>query len=119
MITRIIAFVLPVALLLIPALKMAPAIYRWRIESRIHRWYRALLDLERDALNPAADPSRRAELLKHLDHIESMVSKINVPASFGDLFYGIRGHIGFVRDTLSRQRSQSLQSTDKDVTALR
>ncbi|MEN3296453.1 MAG: hypothetical protein V7642_5706 [Burkholderiales bacterium] len=106
-ITRIIAFIVPVALLLIPALKMAPAIYRWRMESRIHRWYRALLDLERDAFNPSVDPEKREDLLKHLDHIESMVSKIVVPASFGDLFYGLRGHICFVRNTLLSQRPVS------------
>jgi TRAP-type uncharacterized transport system substrate-binding protein len=102
-IARIIAFVVPLALLLIPALRMAPAIYRWRMESRIHRWYRALLDLERDAFNPSVDPKRREDLLKHLDHIESAVNKIIVPASFGDLFYGLRGHICFVRNTLLSQ----------------
>jgi TRAP-type uncharacterized transport system substrate-binding protein len=104
-IARIVAFVVPFALLLIPALRMAPTIYRWRIESRIHRWYRALLDLERDAFNPSADPKRRDELLRHLDHIEDSVSKIVVPAAFGDLFYGLRGHICFVRNTLLSQRS--------------
>ena len=102
-ITRIVAFVVPLALLLIPALKLAPAIYRWRIESRIHRWYRALLDLERDAFNPLADHKRRDALLRHLDDIEEKVSKIVVPASFGDLFYGLRGHICFVRSTLLAQ----------------
>lgn len=117
-ITRIVAFVVPVALLLIPALKMAPAIYRWRIESRIHRWYRALLDLERDAFNPAADPRRREELLKHLDHIESAVSKIVVPASFGDLFYGLRGHICFVRNTLLAQRAAPPAEKDAEPSAL-
>lgn len=102
-ITRIVAFIVPLALLLIPGLKLAPTIYRWRIESRIHRWYRVLLDLERDAFNPSVDPKRREELLKHLDHIENTVSKIVVPASFGDLFYGLRGHICFVRNTLLSQ----------------
>ncbi|MES2125666.1 MAG: TAXI family TRAP transporter solute-binding subunit [Pseudomonadota bacterium] len=102
-ITRIIAVVVPLALLLIPALKLVPAIYRWRIESRIHRWYRALLDLEREAFDPAADPARREDLLRHLDQIEEMASKIVVPAAFGDLFYGLRGHICFVRNTLLAQ----------------
>ncbi|MEN3365099.1 MAG: hypothetical protein V7606_2373 [Burkholderiales bacterium] len=107
-IARIVAFIVPFALLLIPALRLAPAIYRWRMESRIHRWYRALLDLERDAFNPAADPKRREELLKHLDYIENSVNKIVVPAAFGDLFYGLRGHICFVRNTLLAQRSSEL-----------
>ena len=105
LIARTLAVVLPLALLLIPALKIAPAIYRWRIESRIYRWYRALLELERDAFKPSVDPKRREELLRHLDHIENTVNKIVVPASFGDLFYGLRGHIGFVRDSLLSQQS--------------
>jgi TRAP-type uncharacterized transport system substrate-binding protein len=105
LIARVLAVIVPVALLLIPALKLAPAIYRWRIESRIHRWYRALLELERDAFKPSVDPKRREELLRHLDHIENTVSKIIVPASFGDLFYGLRGHISFVRNSLLSQHS--------------
>lgn len=100
LIARALAVIVPLALLLIPGLKIAPAIYRWRIESRIYKWYRALLELERDALKPSVDPKRREELLRHLDHIENTVSKITVPASFGDLFYVLRGHIGFVRDNL-------------------
>ncbi len=100
LITRTIAVVLPIALLLIPALKMVPAIYKWRIQTRINRWYRVLLELERDAFKPSSDPLRRNELLRHLDHIEYTVNRITVPASFGDIFYGLRGHISFVRENL-------------------
>ena len=100
LIARALAAIVPVALLLVPALRFAPAIYRWRIESRIYRWYRALLELERDAFKPSVDPKRREELLHHLDRIEHAVNKITVPASFGDLFYGLRGHITFVRNGL-------------------
>ncbi len=105
LIARVLAVIVPVALLLIPALKMAPAIYRWRVETRIHRWYRALLELERDAFKPSVDPKRREEILRHLDHIEYAVNKIKVPASFGNLFYGLREHINFVRDGLISQHS--------------
>jgi hypothetical protein len=84
---------------------MALAIYRWRIESRIHRWYQALLELERDAFKPSVDPKRREEILRYLDHIEHAVNKIIVPASFGNLFYGLREHINFVRDSLLSQHS--------------
>jgi TRAP-type uncharacterized transport system substrate-binding protein len=107
LVARALAAILPVIILLIPALKFAPLIYRWRIESRIYRWYRALLELERDAFKASLDPERRDELLRHLDHIELTVSKIVVPASFGDLFYGLRGHIGFVRERLRAQSASA------------
>ena len=56
--------------------------------------------LERDALNASADAARREELVRHLDHIEKAVVKIDVPPAFGDLFYGLRGHIAAVRESL-------------------
>jgi TRAP-type uncharacterized transport system substrate-binding protein len=100
LIARIVAVLVPVVLVLVPAFKIVPALYRWRMTSRIYRWYGALQRLERDALKPSADAVRREELVRHLDHIESAVVKIVVPPAFGDLFYGLRGHISAVRESL-------------------
>jgi hypothetical protein len=105
LIARVLAVLVPVILLLVPAMKFAPAIYRWRIESRIYRWYRVLLELERDAFKPSVEPARREELLRQLDHIETAVNRIVIPASFGDLFYGLRGHIEFVRKNLQQENA--------------
>jgi len=99
LLARALAVLVPLALLLVPALRFAPTIYRWRIESRIHRWYKVLFDLERDAL-VVKSPQERAELLRHLDTIEASVNRIVIPASFGDMFYDLRGHVDFVRNRL-------------------
>jgi len=99
-ITRVVAVLVPVVLLLIPAIRIVPALYRWRMTSRIYRWYGALQRLERDALRPSADAERREELMRHLDQIERAVVKIEVPPAYGDLFYGLRGHIASVRESL-------------------
>jgi TRAP-type uncharacterized transport system substrate-binding protein len=114
LIARVLAVIVPIALLLIPALKVVPAIYRWRMESRINRWYRALLELERDAFKPSVDEHRRQELLRHLDHIDHAVNKIVVPAAFGNLFYDLREHFNFVRDRLHTHHS--LLPLDSDRT---
>lgn len=74
-------------------------IYRWRIESCIHRWYKVLLDLERDAF-VAKSPQARVDILRQLDSIEVSVNRIVIPASFGDMFYDLRGHVDFVRNRL-------------------
>lgn len=44
-------------------------------------------------------------MLAQLDRIEESVSRIHVPAAFGDLFYGLRGHICFVRNILMSQQA--------------
>jgi hypothetical protein len=106
LIARMLALLVPVVLLLLPALKFAPMIYRWRVESRIYRWYQVLLELEREALKPDVGAARRDELLRHIDHIETSVNRIVIPASFGDLFYSLRGHIDFVRDKLLSHSGQ-------------
>lgn len=100
LIARVLAVLVPLVLLLVPAMKIAPTIYRWRMESRIYRWYRVLLDLEREAFQAPVSAARRRELLAQLDDIEQSVNRIVVPASFGDLFYALRGHIEFVRRKL-------------------
>ena len=98
LIARALTVIVPLALFVIPSLQLVPILYRWRLESRIYRWYRALLDIERDAVK--ASQARRDELLRHLDHIEQTVNKLVVPASCGQLFYDLRLHIGFVRERL-------------------
>ena len=54
---------------------------------------------------PSIDAMRRDELVRHLDHIENAVVRIVVPPAFGDLFYGLRGHIGAVRESLLAELS--------------
>jgi TRAP-type uncharacterized transport system substrate-binding protein len=104
LITRVLAVIVPVALLLIPALKITPAIYRWRVESRIYRWYRVLLEFEREAFKHPVGQERLEELLQRLDHIERNVNKIVIPASCGNLYYGLREHVSFVRVSLHALR---------------
>lgn len=96
---RIAAVFVPIILLLIPGLKIAPALYRWRMQSRIYPWYGTLLEIDREASHPL-DDKQRAELLNRLNHIEHAVKKITIPATFADLFYTLVGHIQLVRERI-------------------
>ncbi len=101
LINRVIVAVLPLVLVLIPGLKIIPGIYRWRMEGRIYRWYRELLELEREVGEGGdgkAGAATREQHLARLVHIEESVKNIRVPASFADLFYSLREHIVFVRE---------------------
>ena len=99
LVNRIIVVLVPMIVLLLPGMRLIPAIYRWRFRSRIFRWYRALLVIERDLLTELA-PDKRKELLEKLDNIEADVNRMKVPASFADQFYALRGHITFVHTRL-------------------
>ncbi|HEU5297374.1 MAG TPA: TAXI family TRAP transporter solute-binding subunit [Burkholderiaceae bacterium] len=112
LITRLIALLVPVILVLIPAMRIVPALYRWRMTSRIYRWYGALQRLERDALKPDVDAPRRHELLRQLDQIERAVVKLSVPSAFGDVLYGLRGHIASVRENLKSESALSVPAAE-------
>ena len=99
LVNRILVVFVPMIVLLLPAMRLIPAIYRWRFRSRISRWYRGLLMIEQDLLPQVAADQRKA-LIERLDNIEEAVNRMKVPASFADQFYGLRGHITFVRDRL-------------------
>ena len=97
---RFMFILVPIIVLLIPAVKLVPVLYTWRIRSRIYRWYGALLALERDLFAHPED-DRRDALRKRLDTIELGVNGMKVPMQFADQFYVLRQHIGFVRERLA------------------
>lgn len=94
---RILVILVPLLLILIPAIRMAPSIYKWSIQLRIYPFYKALLELERTVFAVNVDDTKRQQILTELDQLELNLSRIKIPAAFGDLFYGLRGHINFVR----------------------
>jgi TRAP-type uncharacterized transport system substrate-binding protein len=100
---RLLVLVVPILALLIPATRIVPPLYRWRVRSRIYRWYGALMSLEREMMNDPT-PEKKTELNQRLDQIEQGVNRIKVPLSFADQAYVLRVHIGFVRERLDAQR---------------
>lgn len=104
---RLLVLLVPIIVLLFPALRLVPAVYRWRVRSRIYRWYGALISIERSAYDNAT-PEQRARLLSELDHIEGAINRMKMPLAHADAFYVLREHVNFVRrrlDDVARQRA--------------
>jgi hypothetical protein len=97
---RLLFLLVPVAVLLFPALRVVPALYQWRVRSRIYRYYGALIAIERDALAHPTDAERQI-LFAELDHIETSLNTLRMPLAHADAFYVLREHVGFVRTRLS------------------
>lgn len=103
---RLLVLLLPLAVLVIPALRAIPALYQWRVRSRIYRYYGALIAIEREALEHTNEEQRRA-LIAELDEIERSLNTLRMPLAYADAFYVLREHVGFVRVHLSANESQS------------
>ena len=98
----LIAFV-PLVVVIIPAIRLIPTTYKFRVRLLINYRYRMLLRLERELRHNLTEAERN-NLRLRLDEIEAAVNKMKVPASFGETFYGLRGHIIFVRERLGQMK---------------
>jgi hypothetical protein len=99
LVDRVAIVLVPLAVLLIPGLRIVPWLYKWRINQRIYRRYGELMALERAAFDKTT-PEQRAELLKRLDEIEKRIVTVKLPASFADQLYVLRQHLHFVRNQI-------------------
>ncbi|MGA7986188.1 MAG: TAXI family TRAP transporter solute-binding subunit [Burkholderiales bacterium] len=82
---------------LIPLSRVVPPVYRFRIRSRVFRWYRQLRHIEDRIGRAEAAP---ADLLAELDRLEAKARGIAVPLSHTDELYELRSHIALVRARL-------------------
>ncbi len=99
LVDRLKVMLLPLIALMIPLIKIMPPIYRWRIRSRIYRWYREVLTLDKSVFQQGTDIGQAIE---ELDAIEREVSKVSVPLSFAEELYDLRLHIALVREKLEK-----------------
>lgn len=101
LVDRFLVLFVPVVVLFIPGLKLVPALYSWRIRSRIYRWYGLLISIERTLLAQHS-AEERTESLRRLDEIEAGVNGMKIPLAYADQFYVLRDHIRFVRERYAK-----------------
>jgi hypothetical protein len=106
--TRMKIMLLPLIVLLFPLFKIMPLAYRWKMRSKIYRWYSKL-----EAVDPKIHkkdlPEHLNDYLIELDLIEEQVSSISVPLAYSDELYALRLHIGMLRNELLRVRESKSQ----------
>ena len=96
---RAIIVAVPLIVVLVPLIRFLPDIMRWRVRSRIHRWYGELALLERDVAT-RKDAPPIANWLQDLDRIQHAVEGLKTPTMYASEAYTLREHIGLVRRTV-------------------
>jgi TRAP-type uncharacterized transport system substrate-binding protein len=66
---------------LIPLSRVVPPLYKFRIRSRIFRWYGQLREIDEASTATDAQPAR---LLERLDALDAKAERVNVPLSYAD-----------------------------------
>ncbi len=99
---RLWVLLLPVIAVLVPLLRLVPPLYRWRVRSRIYRWYARLKEVE---LELDEGPSRESldAMLVRLDEIETAVNHIPTPLAYAENLYFFREHVDLLRRRIGQR----------------
>lgn len=94
-IDRLVIMIIPLLTLLIPIIKGALPLYRWRIRSSIYKWYKILheIDLKLESLDKSELPKIKEDLEKMAEDIQKS-SKI--PLSYMGEYYDLRVHANLI-----------------------
>lgn len=102
LIDRLKFMLLPLLALLLPLMKVLPPTYRWRIRSRIYRWYEELHELDVWLKKDETEENLR-EALKVVNDMEQEVREVEVPLSYAEELYNLRLHIDLLRNQFTRK----------------
>lgn len=106
---RLKVMLIPLIALLLPLARVFPPTYRWRVRSRIYRWYKELRLAE--PTDPEALTQEELQAcLSEVDRINAEVTKVPTPTSYAQELYWLRLHIGFVRNQIEAIRDRLSQS---------
>jgi TRAP transporter TAXI family solute receptor len=102
-VTRMKVMLLPLVALLFPLFRLMPVVYRWRMRSKIYRWYSSLEavdpDMHKEDLSLHSD-----RYLDELDRIEERVARISLPLAYAEELYALRLHMDMLRKKLQAAR---------------
>jgi hypothetical protein len=87
---------------MVPLMKVAGPLYRWRIRSRIYKWYRYLLETDRRLAE--GEIVDREQEKRQLDKLADELASIDVPLSYSDELYQLKQHVEYVSRRLESSR---------------
>jgi TRAP transporter TAXI family solute receptor len=96
---RLAIVAIPLLGILFPLMRFLPALYSWRMRSKISRLYGELRFLE-DEMEASGPKRDTASLLARLDRLELQANHVKLPLGFANMLYMLRDHIALVRQRL-------------------
>lgn len=114
LIERLLVVVVPVVALTIPLMRIVPAIYSWRVRSKIFRWYGQVQEIEQRAVDGRHDEHEKRFEADRLAAIEASVNRLKIPLAFYHEVHLLRAHIDMVRRHLRVDAAGSSDGAHED-----
>jgi len=105
-IDRMIVLIVPFLLLILPLFKILPPVYRWRIRSKVYRWYEQLQKVDDKTRDNHLSDKEYDFLTHELEQMSEEVSKLHTPLSNADQLYNLLVHIDLIKKTIHDKKQQ-------------
>jgi TRAP transporter TAXI family solute receptor len=96
---------IPLVMLMMPLVRAAPPLMRWRTRRKIYLWYSDLRDIDKKLADGLSGPELDKQLAR-LKAIEHQVAYVDVPLSYMEEFYHLRLHLGMLQEHLTELRGR-------------
>jgi TRAP transporter TAXI family solute receptor len=106
LIDRMIIMIVPLLVVLVPLIRMAPQLYKWRIDNRLLHRYKRVRHIEEQLQANPDSPSASAGVTE-LRKMEADLAMLKLPTSYAEKLYNLRRHIAYVRGRFEKTEQPS------------
>ena len=105
---RLLVIGLPLALVTVLLFRLVPAWVRWRLESRVSRWYGELMFIENDLASSTLNVGgiELSRINSRLSEMEDAIASVKLPPELAQRWYLLRQHVDFVRGHIRGYRGR-------------
>jgi len=109
LIGKLIILLIPILGVLYPMTRLLPRFYDWLMRSKVLRMYGELRLLEDEMANARGTGHDTREMVARLDRLEEEANHLRVPTAYASMIYGLRDHIGLVREGLKKRADKVVE----------
>ena len=96
LVDRLKIMIIPLIMLLMPLLRVAPPLVRWQTRRKIYMWYTELREIDQKAILGMSTEEAQQSLAS-LHRLEQQIARVGVPLSYMEEYYNLRLHLNLVR----------------------
>lgn len=119
MVDRMKIMVIPLIMLLMPLMRIAPPLVRWQTRRKIYLWYAQLRKIDQKAIH-GMSILEASQSLTDLQVLEKQIAHVGVPLSYMEEYYNLRLHLNLVCTKvdaiISQAEPKNVSSLERETT---
>jgi TRAP-type uncharacterized transport system substrate-binding protein len=100
---RLLILLIPLFVVVFPAVRFLPGIYRYLIERRIYNLYGQLMVLETELNQASAGPAPH-QLAAALEDLARRANRLSVPVRYSQQLFVLKSHIALTKEAVEKRR---------------